>query len=82
MQASASLDEANITLRGGITMDEDERPDQLLDGGNHRDDIDRWNVRRITSETRNPQRNAILPRDDMLEIVINSPHGRPSPRSA
>ena len=70
------LDEAYITLRGGITLNEDERPEQLLDGGDHRDDMDRWNIRGIANEVR----DVSTPRDVMLKIVLDKDIGRPGAR--
>jgi DDE superfamily endonuclease len=64
---SSEGDLLNISLDGGIPLDStmDYRPIQLLDGGNHNNDFDRFTIRR-----RNEYRQTeLLPRDDLLHII-------------
>ena len=82
---NCDVDKLQISINGGISLDEIETfdgetavsPSELLNGGHHFDDIGR-NLRRQI-DTRMSDAN-FLPRDQLLQSVIDQDLHRPRPR--
>ena len=71
-QDNTAADLLDIASHGGVPLDADGNPAQLMNAGHHFDDVNR-NVRR-QFERSQPEE---LPRDRLLEIVVNQDLRRP-----
>jgi hypothetical protein len=72
-------DAAQIMAEGGVPMEgDDNRPDQLLDGGNHFDDISSYHLRQArNASARHAERS---PREILLQIIKDQDFQRPRPK--
>jgi hypothetical protein len=88
--ASAPLlseDFANIAAEGAVPLvrhrdgQNDNSPEQLLNGGHHYDDVDRNMRRQLERQSRRVSDDGLLPRDRLHQIIIDKDMKRPTPMS-